>query len=215
MFDTSSPEFSYIVAFLQSDGHHSEGTRNKGRIQVELNIRDVDILEAMRTHIPYNTSLRFRTRDTNFSANYTSAILSIHAQEARATLKDYGVLVGRKSAIITPPAHPISRPDYVRGLIDADGAIGFTAKGYPFISIALCSDAMAQFYQGVIWNVCGVHRNTKRNSRDGVFNIMVASSAAVRLAQWLYPSDDCLSLKRKRVAAQVVRSWRIPADMTD
>jgi hypothetical protein len=51
--------------------------------------------------------------------------------EARQAFIDLGPPVGRKSQIVRPPALPFSEVDYLRGIIDADGSVGFTASGLP------------------------------------------------------------------------------------
>lgn len=209
MFDITSPEFSYIIGLLQSDGHHSESSRGRGRIRIELNEQDADVLESIRAHIPYYTSICKRSRVTNFGSS-DSVILSLYDQEARRILENYGVVTGNKSGVVAPPIPDYSKSDYVRGVLDADGSVGFTGKGMPFVSVVLTSDAMAEYFSDLAQSVCGVTRNLKRNTRDNVYTFMVTNSAAAKLANWAYPTDNCLSIVRKRVAARKVADWLPP-----
>jgi len=103
----------------------------------------------------------------------------------RTRLLELGLPVGRKSAIIAPPAEPFSHSDYLRGIIDADGSVGFTAKGWPFISLVTASPAIATFTCAEILRVTGTMRTTRPNARDGVMNIMIATDSAVEFARWL------------------------------
>lgn len=204
------PNISYITGFLQTDGSHSGDPERKGRITIELAVRDEAHLKSVATALPWRTSLSRRTRQTNFAAGgYTSAILNLHAQDARRFFAAVGVTPGRKSATVGPPDAPYVASDYVRGLIDGDGSIGFTAKGYPFVSMVTASERLAKYFCDVIAEVCLVRRTARRNTRDNVYNIMVTSTAAQALAAWCY-YDGALALPRKAIAASEIAAWTAP-----
>jgi hypothetical protein len=132
--------------------------------------------------------------------------------EGRTRLLELGLPVGRKSAIIAPPAEPFSHSDYLRGIIDADGSVGFTARGWPFISLVTVSPAIAIFTCAEILRVKGTVRTTRPNTRDGVMNILIATDPAVEFARWLY-EGACIAMERKREAARAVTGWERPASM--
>jgi len=132
--------------------------------------------------------------------------------EGRTRLLELGLPVGRKSAIIAPPAEPFSHSDYLRGIIDADGSVGFTARGWPFISLVTASPAIAAFTCAEILRVTGIVRTTRPNARDRVMNIIIARDPAVEFARWLY-GDACIAMERKREAALAVAGWERPAGM--
>ena len=211
-FDLSIPDHAYLFGFLQGDSHHAAGSRQRGRVQTEIAQRDVELLREFQRIVPYPSSIRFRTRTTNFAADYTSATWTVHALEARTDLRKLGLPTGRKAAIIAPPTVAFSRPDYLRGLIDADGSIGFTAKGWPFVSIATTSEAIAAFFSAQVLQVTGATRKPGRNVRDGAFNVMVTNDPAAEMAAFLY-YDGCLALTRKATAAARIGEWRRPAGM--
>ncbi len=198
-----------MVGLFQTDGTHSGSTSGKGRLTIELADRDASLLPDLQRLIPVHSHIGTRTRQTNFQSMYRTAFLHIYSQEARAEFERFGVLVGRKSNIVRPPSEDFCRPDYLRGIIDGDGSVGFTGKGYPFVSIVTTSPFLAQHICAEIAAVCGVERTARRNQRDGAFNIMVASGAAVALAEWCYP-PGCLALPRKRTAAREVVCWTAP-----
>ncbi|WP_308402299.1 hypothetical protein [Streptomyces telluris] len=134
--DLEGPRYAYMFGFLQADGHLQAGTGQKGRLTVEISHRDIGILRAFQQLCPYNSTITERTRATNFSASHHSAIWTLCALEARDRLVELGIPYGKKSTRITPPPVPFSRRDYLRGIIDADGAVGFTSQGLPFVSLA-------------------------------------------------------------------------------
>src|SRR5262249_32027179 len=145
--------------------------RNRGCISVELKDIDKHILESFVELTPYKSSIRSRTRDTNFLKSYTSIIWSLHDWEAREIFKAAGLPAGSKSNIIKPPTQKFSEPDYVRGLIDADGSVGLTGNGKPFVSFTTKSDAMMQFVRDYIMKITGVELNPTRNTRDNIYSL--------------------------------------------
>jgi len=211
-FDIRNPMSAYVFGFMQADGHHSAGTRRRGRVTIEIKASDVDVLRVMQQAIPWRTSITFRTRTTNFVEHAHSAVLTLYALEGRERLLELGLPIGRKSAAIAPPAEPFSHRDYLRGIYDGDGSVGFTVTGIPFLSLVTASPAIAEFVCAEILRVTGARRNPRPNKRDGVFNIMIASDPAAAFARWLY-RDACIALTRKRAAAVAVASWTRPETM--
>lgn len=207
--DLSSPELSYLVGLLQTDGSHSGSTAGKGKISIELSERDADILLELQRLLPCHSLISTRIRDTNFKQGYVSKVLEFCSQDVRKEFERFGVPTGKKSKIVGPPAETFSRPDYLRGVLDGDGSIGFTAKGFPFISLVTASPALAKHFCEEIAEVCGVRRSARPNRRDSVPNVMVANLAAARLACWCYPIG-ALSISRKYAAARAVAEWQAP-----
>ncbi|MGJ5759431.1 LAGLIDADG family homing endonuclease [Streptomyces galbus] len=210
--DLRVPEYAYMFGFLQADGHLQQGVGQKGKLSVELNSQDVGLLREFQRLTPYNSSVTERTRSTNFAEVHTSATWTLCSLEARTRLNACGLPYGRKSVTIAPPAGEFSRRDYLRGLIDADGSVGFTGKGFPFVSLATASAAVAGFLRDYCRDTTGAERNLRRNARDNVFNILYTMAVAQRLAADLY-YPGCLSLERKRAAAALLPAWSRPAGM--
>ncbi|MFJ9812736.1 LAGLIDADG family homing endonuclease [Streptomyces sp. NPDC101158] len=204
--DLENPRYAYMFGFLQADGHLARGAGAKGALSVELNARDIKILEEFQRLTPYNSTISRRTRSTNFAAVSHTAIWSLCALEARTKLSDLGLPYGRKSRRITPPRVSFSRPDYLRGLIDADGSVGFTRDGLPFVSLTTSSTAIALYLCHYTNRVLGIRKIPGRNKRDGAYNVVYLREGAVALAQHLY-TPDALALKRKQRAAVDVSAW--------
>jgi LAGLIDADG-like domain len=204
--DLTRPEHAYLYGFLQCDGHLTENTRNRGRLSVELSIRDVALLERFQELVPFPSSITTRTRSTNFTKRHTSAIWSVCALEARRELIDLGLPVGRKSGRVEPPSVPFSQIDYLRGLVDADGSVGVTRQGLPFVSFTTASEDLRDFFLSQCRDLPGQPRHVTRNTRDMVFNPMATRECAVDLAARIY-YENCLALERKATPAQRVTSW--------
>ncbi|NEE12677.1 hypothetical protein G3M58_40270 [Streptomyces sp. SID7499] len=210
--DLTVPEYAYMFGFLQADGHLARGTGQKGRLTVEINARDVGLLSRFQELTPYYSSVTKRTRSTNFAATHSSATWSLCSLEARTKLNDLGLPYGRKSAEITPPRVDFSERDYLRGIIDADGSVGYTSLGFPFVSLTTTSTAIGTYLCFHAEKLTGAKRTIKRNTRDGIYNIVYMKEHAQELAAHLY-YPDCLSLERKQVAADSLGGWARPADM--
>lgn len=212
-FDLTRDDHAYFFGFFQTDGHLSAAPRGRGRAAIELSARDIDILHAFSGLFPdVPSSVTERTRATNFSPEYRSAVWSAQIRSFRQELVALGVPAGRKSDTLRPPTVPFDPRGYLRGLIDGDGSVGFTGAGRPFVSLTTTSAAIAAFFCGQVLAVSGARRNPRRNTRDRVFGPMVANDPAAALAAWLYPSG-CLALARKAVAAESVAAWRRPPGM--
>jgi hypothetical protein len=198
--DLTVPEYAYMYGFPQADGHLSGSPGRKGRLTVEISAKDRALLESFQELTPYPSSIRERSRATNFSAAHRSALWSVCSLAARTTLNELGMPYGRKSSTIAPPRREFSGPDYLRGIVDADGSAGFTRTGVPFVSLTTESGAIAAYFCEHANEVSGVVRAPGRNARDGVLNVMVSMEHAQALAAHLYPRG-CLSLERKQRAA--------------
>ncbi|MFI1105435.1 hypothetical protein [Streptomyces melanogenes] len=210
--DLEDPRYAYMFGFLQADGHLAQGAGQKGRLTVEIGHRDIGILEEFQRLTPYNSTIRERTRATNLSESHRSAIWTLCSLEARTTLIEAGLPYGRKSIRIKPPRVPFSRPDYLRGVIDADGSVGFTGQGFPFVSLTTASTAIGAYLCHYAKKVTGAERLIARNARDGIYNILYAKEAAQALGAHLY-YPGCLSLERKRAAADSLGTWVRPPGM--
>ncbi|MFJ3927751.1 LAGLIDADG family homing endonuclease [Streptomyces sp. NPDC090022] len=210
--DLTDPQYAYMFGFLQADGHLAQGAGQKGRLTVEINARDIDILREFQQLTPYRSTITERTRSTNFAASHHSATWTLCALEARITLNRLGLPYGRKSTKIAPPRCAFSRRDYIRGVIDADGSVGYTGKGLPFISLTTSSTAVGAYLCHYAKKVTGTERLIRRNARDGVYNVLYTKEAAQELAEHLY-YPGCLALRRKGTAAASLAAWERPAGM--
>ncbi len=205
-------EYAYMFGFIQMDGHMARTSPFKGRLSVELSHHDRCILEAFQRLTPYPSTIRERTRTTNFADAYRSVLWTLCAYEARSRLEDLGLPYGAKSSIVKPPCVPFSEPDYLRGLVDADGSLGYTAAGLPFLSLTSASEAVINFLCHYASSLTGAHRTPRRNARDDIFNVVYTNETAVALMQSLY-YDGCLGLERKKAAAMKARRWVRPPGM--
>ncbi|MGW6903679.1 LAGLIDADG family homing endonuclease [Streptomyces sp. NPDC054940] len=210
--DLTVPEYAYMFGFLQADGHLQQGVGQKGKLTVEINARDIDLLRKFQKLTPYYSSIAERTRSTNFAKTHNSAVWSLCSLAARTKLNERGLPYGRKSQTIATPSGEFSSRDYLRGIIDADGSVGYTRQGFPFVSLTTKSTAIGAFLCSYARKITGAERTLKRNARDSIYNILYTKENAQELAAHLY-YPGCLSLERKQVAADSLAPWERPAGM--
>ncbi|MFJ9661947.1 LAGLIDADG family homing endonuclease [Streptomyces griseoflavus] len=210
--DLEDPDYAYMFGFLQADGHLHQGPGQKGRLSVEINARDVHILHDFQRLTPYHSSIRERVRTTNFTEQHRSAIWSVCSLEARTTVNELGIPYGKKSLLIRPPRVDFRHRDYIRGIIDADGSLGWTAEGFPYFSLTSASTDLATYMAHFAKEITGAERTPRRNTRDQVYVLTYFKEQAQRLAEHLYYPGS-LSLDHKRANAASIQGWTRPDDM--
>lgn len=212
LFDLKVPEYSYMIGFIQADGHLRSDTRNRGKLYIELSERDEYILEKFKELIPVNSTISKRSRKTNFINMCTTATLTVCFKEFRDTINYYGVPYGKKSDIIEPPKQEFSEMDYWRGIIDADGSLGYTGHGFPFLSLVTASENLKIAFCEFIYKYTGFEFNLNRNKRDNVYNIVISKEKCQKIVSMLY-YKDCLSLPRKYDSSKEILNWVRPLKM--
>jgi LAGLIDADG-like domain len=203
---------SYVIGLLQADAHHAGYSRNRGKVTLEIRASDRQILEFLQEIFPVYSSIRERTRDTNFKQGAKSVIWTVCDLDVRSSLLALGLPTGDKSETITPPTFDYSAPDYFRGLFDGDGSLGYTKKGFPFLSFITKSALMAKEYEKFLHGVTGKLKRTNPNTRDQVYNICVWKEDAQAVASYFYTTSN-ISLGRKYQSYLEVMKWVRPLTM--
>ncbi len=209
------PEHSYFFGFAQTDGtlNKTKNFQNKGRFQIEVGEKDKYILESFRKLFPsVYCGIRTRIRDTNFKENYKSITFTVCNMIFRKELNKSGIPYGKKSSIISLPKAKFCERDYLRGLIDGDGSVGVTKKGFPFISITVKSEKLKNYLLDVIKKITRDKKRLVRNKRDDIYNIMLNREKAQKFIKYLY-YPGCLSLKRKLKSAKNALNWNRPKNI--
>lgn len=209
LFTLEKPEFSYLIGFGQADGHLSSNTRNRGQFSIELKKEDGDILIKFKELVPVNSSITFRTRKTNFKKISETITWTVCFKSFRDTINFYGIPYGKKSNLIEPPKKEYIEKDYWRGIIDADGSLGVTKQGYPFLSLVTASEKLYNSFSALIFKETNFKINLQPNTRDNVYNITLYKEKAQKLISFLY-YENCLCLNRKKEKANICLNWERP-----
>ena len=203
-----SKEESYIFGLLITDGSMYLSSRNRGRVILELNKRDEDIIIKLSELIP-NSRVRYRTRDTNFKTGYQSAAFCNFRLEFRTWLINCGYPIFDKTNNACCPCVDYDEIWFWRGVIDGDGSLGFTKDGRPFISLVTKSEYLKIGYLDFIERTINLLKHPTRNKRDGVYNITMFSENAKTLTNLLYLGSETneLSINRKYEMAKNIKAW--------
>ena len=211
MLDNITPEKkSYIIGFLQGDGHHSSESRNRGKICIELSSRDKDILDKLDdifSQLAYHVGRGERTRDTNFKKNLNASSLFLCNLGLRKELREY-IPTGKKCRNIRPQIDmtDFDKHAYIRGLTDADGSLGMTGNNKPFWSLCTSSEHIKELVVLDIKETLNFEKRLSRNKRDGVYNIVLYSEDAVAYTSLLY-NNASLRLDRKHNKFCEIQKW--------
>lgn len=203
-------ELSYIIGLLQFDGSHTEQDRNRGKIQLEVSIRDIDILHKIEKQISVyleNIFITKRTRDTNFKEGVTTATLSIYDLDFRTCMKNY-ISPGLKKNRFNPNIQEswFNSIDYLRGIYDADGSLGITANNKPFLSLCVVSENVKDYILIKMFNILGITKSINRNTRDNVYNIVLYNEDAITFTKYLY-KDSSIHIDRKYLKYKEMLTW--------
>lgn len=196
---------SYLYGLILTDGSLYLQSRNRGRIAIELQASDIDLLYQLQQQIPHS-SIHTRTRDTNFKKNYQSVIFTNYQKEFRDRFINYGIPLKNKKTIGTVPMVPYSINDFWRGVYDGNGSIGFTSKNEPFVSLVTKSEPLKEELCKLLASKFNIHKNINPNQRDKIFNIVLKNEDAIQFCDFLYENAP-IYLQRKYDEYQKMKTW--------
>ena len=121
--DIDTQEKAYILGLLWADGCNDT---NRGKIQLQLQEKDVSILETISGLVDNERPLYFTAlhdKNPNWQNTYTLVLKSDHMSKV---LNEYG-MVPRKSLVLEFPSclNKSLYKDFIRGYFDGDGSISY------------------------------------------------------------------------------------------
>lgn len=179
-FSEINEESAYWAGFLAADGCLS---RNRS---VSLALAPIDA-----GHIKKYAS--FLKSDHKIRETPKSTWIAFNSEKITQDLKKFG-LTARKSLTYNPPESIKDNVDFWRGMVDGDGCIWFTRKGYPYIELCgseMCMEAFRIFASKINGSKAKVRKS------KSIFKIAFGNRKAEALIRALY-YDGCKSfLDRK------------------
>lgn len=190
---------SYIYGLFITDGWISKKKGIPIGLNLEVSIKDKDIVEKLHNLIPYS-SLYYRERDTNFKKEYQSVIFSYHNQELCLKLIEMGFPLEDKTNLARPPITPYDECCFWRGVIDGDGSLGIkNSSKKPFLSLTTKSEDLKNSFCDFLYNISKRKYNPNRNKRDNIYNIGCNGTSAKKVVEKLFYSikEEDIYLDRK------------------
>lgn len=186
--------FDYVFGLLMTDGTVSS-IDQKARVVLELKYDDRDIVYKLADCVPGST-VRERTRDTNFKEGYHSIIFSNCHKEFRELLYSCGYPLVDKAESESAPYFDYNKRDFWRGVIDGDGSIGITGDGRPFVSLVTVSDILHYEFTTFLREELGIITVVNRNKRDNAYVFSLFNENAVKFCDYIY-KDATIYMDRK------------------
>lgn len=186
---------SYIFGLLLTDGNLYLDSRSRGKVSLEVNIIDEDIIDKLCTIIP-NSKKLYRKRTTNYKENVSCVRFYNCRKEFRDKLIIQGFPIKNKTINADIPTCVYNENAFWRGVIDGDGSIGITANNEPFISLTTKSEFLKDSFLKFLYNNFNIEKHINRNKRDNVYNIMIKNDKAINIINEIY-KDSSIHLDRK------------------
>lgn len=199
---------AYIYGLFLADGCLSESTRNRGKLRIELSIRDIEVLYRIESFFSgYSCRIGTRRRDTNFKKDYESCSLTFHSLDLRTNLKSLGFPAGNKSEIANVPNCGYNAVAFWRGYLDGNGSFCISSKNIPLVSMGTKSESLKEAYVRFLKEVTGEQKQVNRNKRDNFYNIISYRERALELVKCLNYATAEVFITRKREAALNLLEW--------
>ncbi len=192
IFDTITEESAYWIGFLLTDGNVYYPPKRSKQLNLGLAKRDWEHLEKFKKFIGSNKKLYY-------NKNNGGVYISFYSNRIVEKLAEYGI-VPKKSTIAKIPESLKDDRHFWRGIIDGDGWISYSKRGYPIVGLCGTFDILECFRSFVGKSVSIYVKNT--NFGELAYTCIVAQA----IFKILY--EDCnIFLQRKYDKYQQFRLW--------
>lgn len=195
--DINSPDKAYFLGWLYSDGNNFPST---GKIQLKLQINDVDILKLFAKYTNHNLqSISFNKRPIGKD----QCTLRFCSMKMSKDLIEKGVVKAKSLILKFPDFIPDKLYNhFIRGIFDGDGCItsylGKKDKNPNYQFIISGNRSIVEGVQNILVNKLQLSRN-KLIENKSIFNLCYGGNKQVKkIYEWLYKDCEDLYLKRKK-----------------
>lgn len=180
-FKTWSPEMSYVLGFVLTDGCISKNT-------LTIAQKSPEILEEIKVAMGTDAPVTKRKNGKSFIHT-----LIINRKEIVKDLANLGITPNKSRSVGFPTVPNEHLPHFIRGVIDGDGWV--QDRGY-VLNVTSGSKAFADQLKQIL-----VERNfnSRVSEESNIYRIWVSGKNDVlRMGKWLYEDSRNLFLQRKR-----------------
>lgn len=197
-FKTESSNMAWILGFLAADGSISKRDNN---IHIALSIKDIDVLEKIKTEIEIENPIKTYTTANGFDCCRLDWVSPIHKQDL--ALYD---IVPNKTFLLKPP-YKLNKQywiDYIRGYFDGDGSVNLVKAGRGKALRWQIGGATKEVLQWIVdffkdeYNIKPVSILEDNHIRKSKFYYFQYSSIATRQIYSILYTPNSLYLQRKK-----------------
>jgi len=186
-----TPQKAYILGFISADGCNS-----KTRLKVNIQERDIEIIEFIRNEIGVDLPIGRRIGYNNIQ---NQSLISIYSTKICNDLNNLGVTPRKSKTLKFPNIENKLMSDYLRGYFDGDGCIKKDKKGngFSFSYISASEDFILKLEE-ILRNNCNLnYRKIYTYSKTGVKYLEYTKKQELKnIFNYLY-NNSCFHLSRK------------------
>lgn len=199
-------EKAYILGILFTDGSIQLDSTRQPSVRLELQIKDIDTIEKIRSELGISSKLIFSKHKNSSGSISESVLLTVRSEKIVNDLAKYNIIPNKTKLIKHLPQNiPFQfQKDFLRGLIDGDGSIYKTSsvnKGRRYFKnvIYFCShyQSTCEDFKKMIDNVLGYKTQTNITKEKGVYRVSYFKQKYTKDIATLLYKDNNISLQRK------------------
>ena len=203
-FSEYTPECAYIAGFLMADGNLAFGKHKRYRVQINLNIQDIEILHFIKNQIVPNHNLIFF--DSITENNYLSrkVILNFEHPQITYDLLKLGIFPKKTGFEHIPSILPKEYwNSFILGFFDGDGSVkkvkSKSKRDYYNYRLNFTSASIKILSQIQEYFNCGHIYAGKKSSQKQVFSLEINTRDEIKnFYTQTYARVNHFSLSRKR-----------------
>jgi hypothetical protein len=199
-FDNWSHDLAYIIGFLNADGNI-----NGGSVRVNIQSKDVEVLEYMKDKIGYTGPIKNIKKYHDYKGKRITTdqvLLHISSVKLVEKISEYGIVPQKGGKEILPDIPDEYFYDYLRGLSDGDGSISITPiknfkKDYNRKGLMLTICCASKDFLVKLKEKCENIGSISKMSHGECYRWSLGYRNSIKICSLMY-KDDRFALKRKK-----------------
>lgn len=186
-FKKFTPESSYVLGWLFSDGNVSKNVRTFG---LHLQRRDIEVLEIIKNCLGSEHRI-FLGKDGYLS-------FRVHSKKLRRDLVALGCVPRKAKRLKFPENLPSEYArHFVRGYFDGDGSISFNKPNVIKLRVVGYKDFIEGLAEALSKALSSSKAKIIWQPKSNIWQIEYYGDTARKLCNWMYVNSENLRLKRK------------------
>lgn len=193
-----TPHEAWVFGFFASDGHLKKSSRKGDPISIvwDLNIKDIDVLQKVRTILNVENPIH----SYHYERNSVISDICVFGFASQEHVEIFEKLSLKNSFPTQMKSGALNR-HFLRGLFDGDGCIHFHKKRKSVMANFINQEKqIVKEFIETVFLFCGIKKpNIKYIEHDHIYSVTYEARAARLLLWYLYHGDiEDFSMKRKK-----------------